>query len=174
MSKIKSWERAKLAVSEYKHTMPEKYEIIDPLIKPLCEILNKNNFITMHSCSGHVKAEMQNFHYYFKENEIVIRKSTFDKVPLIRNRWYILFVPKLSTNSIKKTITSINKKYKYDILLKKVNDCEGINNRWVIEENIEQNFNDQDLYERHKTIYLEFKKHFEMDGIENGIQRIKV
>ncbi|MNM66269.1 hypothetical protein D3C81_777480 [compost metagenome] len=123
----------------------------------------------MHSCSGHVKAEMQNFYYYFSDKEILVRKATFDKLPLLRNRWYILFVPELSIDKIKKTIIFINKKHNYNIFLKKVNSCEGINNRWVIEETIKSNFNDQELYERHKTIYLEFKKHFEMDGVKNGI-----
>lgn len=159
---MEPWEKALDELSRYESDYPKGYTIIDAYIKPLCDLLTENGFITMHSCSAHVKTTTSNIRRSLVDGEYVIEKGKFKGLgSRSKGRWYVLFVPRWSVEEIQKLITEINYKYGYKTTFKQVNDIDGITNRWVIEEDIEFSFNDRLLFERHKNIYLEFKNYFD-------------
>ncbi|MDF2534067.1 MAG: hypothetical protein K0R18_224 [Bacillales bacterium] len=158
---MEPWEKAIEEVSQYS----ENYSVIDTYIKPLCELLTENGFITLHSCSAHIKASTSNIRRSLYSGKWIIEKDRFKKTT-ISKRWYIMFVPRWPIEEIENIVKSINDKYDYKIELEQTNDFEDLTNRWVIDEFMEFNFNDKQLQERHKNIYIEFKDHFELKAKE--------
>lgn len=142
-------ELAEKHLSEY----PEDYKVIDPLIEPLCKLMTKYDYITLHSCSGHVKVETKMNDPYLKQI-----KQTVIWVP---NGLYIVFVAIKPIREIKKVVDIINKKYGYKITVTKFPyTCGKLTRRWDLRYVLPKLTNDI-LYEVHRNIYLEFKAYFD-------------
>ena len=153
-------EKALKYLSEYDERFGPHYRAIDPLIKPLCDLLTKNGYITMHSCSAHVEVVSRRTYTVFIDGKI----ETIDKGYWShhkQNQWYVLFVATKSISEIKKVINKINKKYDYGLRYEKCKTIDGITRRWMIETHLLHNYTNKDIYELNKNIYLEFKNHFE-------------
>jgi tRNA(Phe) wybutosine-synthesizing methylase Tyw3 len=114
------------------------YKEIDPLIKPLCDLLNVNGFITTNSCSAHVGVD--------KWKYSIINPH---------NQWYVTFVTKKQIDVISNIIDELNKLHNYNIELRKEDHLQD--NAWYIGFHIDFNYTDKDLYEINKNIYNEFK-----------------
>lgn len=150
-------EKALKHLSKYDKMYPPGYLIIDPLIKPLCRLLSENGYITLHSCSSHVRVKSRICKQLPDEYEY------FPKF-YRSNQWYVVFAAIESIEHIKNVVKIINKKYNYNLICIKaptLND--GITNRWLIETHLDFNYNNKDIYELNKNVYLEFKKYFEQN-----------
>lgn len=139
----------------------EKYSEIDPLIEPLCNLLTQHDYITMHSCSTHIK--VRSFRLKDLASPDVKLEDPNKRIHHAYDYWYVLFVTELPTLEIKEVVDEINKKYNYNMEFYRTNDYEGITHRYVIriEKPKVKKYKNEDIYELNKNIYLEFKKHFD-------------
>ncbi|AEO93893.1 gp650 [Bacillus phage G] len=151
---MKAKEKALKYLSGYPERYPEGYTKIDSLIEPLCKLLTEKGYVTLHSCSSHVRIRSY-------------KKSMFTKVeederffsPFLG--WYVSFVVTHSIKDIQKAVKIINKKYGYGIRVYKRPAFQGVTRRWMLEKFIDTSWNDDKIYELNKNVYLEFKKFFE-------------
>lgn len=156
-------EKALKELSKYGEKYRPSYSIIDPLIKPLCDLLTENEYITMHSCSSHVK--IKKFKAVMILNPAIschmTDKEKQEWMTSSYKQWYVLFVATVPITDIQKVVKIVNDKYNYNVTCKKAESHGGITRRWVIETFIDVNSNDDDIYELNKNIYLEFKDYFD-------------
>jgi hypothetical protein len=137
-NKMNAYERAIKYFDKTDCYKREEYRKIDKLIEPLCNLLNHNGYITLHSCSAHIEEE---------------KKSI---------QWYILFVATKPISTIRKIVNKINKKYNYKIIVyddrrsgKKVG---GLTRRWSIQYMLWDLNTKNELIEINENIYKEFKE----------------
>lgn len=138
----------------YLNTYKEEYATsrMDPMMVPFKELLTENGYITLHSCSAHVKVKSFNTGIFGEKlQRSIIRK---------KNRWYIMFVAVNDIGRIENVVNNVFEKYGYDMQLSKRDHPFAIE-AWVVDYDIEENFNYERLYEINKNIYMEFKKEFE-------------
>lgn len=142
----------KIAI-DYLSTYNEDYATlkIDPMMVPFKELLTENGYITLHSCSAHVKTESYRRSVFGEK----IKGSVYKK-----DRWYIMFVAVDDISRIVNVVDNLYEKYEYDVQLTKI-DHPTVIEAWLIEYDIEENYNYQKLYEINRNIYMEFKKEFE-------------
>lgn len=143
----------KIAVN-YLDTYEEEYATskMDPMMVPFKELLTENGYITLHSCSAHVKVRSHNKGLFGEK----LRRPFIHK----KDRWYIMFVAVNDISRIENVVDRVYEKYGYDLQLSK-RDHPYVIEAWVIEYDIEKNYNYEQLYEINKNIYMEFKKEFE-------------
>ena len=137
---MNSYKRAMKYLKEASCYQREEYKKVDELIEPLCNFLNKNGYITLHSCSAHIEEEEE-------------KKGI---------QWYIVFIATKSIFNVKKVVKQINKKYKYKVIVyddRKVgkNIC-GLTRRWCIQYMIWDLQTREQLIEINENIYNEFKE----------------
>lgn len=156
---MKAKEKAILELSRYEEKYPKGYDIIDPLIKPLCALLTENGYITMHSCSGHIKARKSKVGAIYPDAADEDKKLWMGPSQL-STQLYILFVATVPISDIRRAVDKINEKYNYNMSCQKVKKFKNITRRWAITIWLPINTKNADLYEIHKNIYYEFKKQF--------------
>lgn len=147
---------AKKIALDYLNTYKEDYSTIkmDPMMVPFKQLFTKYGYITLHSCSGHVKTSL-----VMKPTDIngdLVTRARTHK----RNRWYILFVAVKDISVIKNAIERINQKYNYKIELESKPKHPHAKEVWIMDYTIDKNYNYQELYEINKNIYKEFEKEF--------------
>lgn len=141
-------EKALEELSRYDELYPSHYRVIDPLIKPSCELLTELGYITMHSCSGHTKISLnKGYHVY-------------SKFPQYYVQVYILFVASKPVTQLEQAISFVNEKYSTGFYVRKTNDWNDITMRYVIETFLSKESKDSDFYDVNKSLYLGLKEYF--------------
>jgi len=158
---MKAKEKALKHLSEYDKHYPPGYSEIDPLIKPLCELLTENGYLTMHSCSTHTKVQSFKTSMMLAPGQELPKDFENDWIHHKYLQWYILFIATLPITDIRKVVQIINKKYNYGLYYYKAKSHRGITRRWMLEKRIDPSYKDKDIYELNKNVYLEFKNYFD-------------
>lgn len=129
--------------------MREKYEQMDPLIKPLCELFSEHGYLTFASCSAHVGA---------------FSSRSYAK-PFFKKQWYILFMPTEHIHSIREISQTLNEKYGYHLELtrfsKESHEPLLLYRLQFDIQSYKKDYNDYDLYDINRNIYQEFAAHLQ-------------
>lgn len=133
---------------DYLETYSEEYkDNIDPLMIPFKNLFSENGYITLHSCSGHVKFVKYKDRFGFS-------KGSKD------NHWYLFFAAIKPMSNILKVVKTIAEKYGYYIRVEEAKFHAVVKEGWVLRYDINFNYTYDELYEINKNIYKEFEKEF--------------
>lgn len=124
--------RVQTALSKYS----KEYSVIDPLIEPLCNLLNECDYYTLHSCQGHINENAEQ-----------------------SNTWYVVFTTNNSMNPFHEIAEELVECFDMRVTIDYMIPMQGLSKRYYIGQRFPHHFTEHDIVAAHQTIFERFQKH---------------